>query len=85
MSAPPPRGHHAPAIATLTVPAPGDPHTRLGLHDRRPSVITAIDHRRDVASPLSWSGAPLIGSKAMTPSGTTWTAALGPFAEAPAT
>ncbi len=32
---------------------------------------------------LSWSGPPLSGSKSMTRAGNTWTATLGPFAQAP--
>ena len=80
---PPPPGHdtaldHQPQLRS----------TRRSVRPARPArTTTSVDHghdrRRDHGGRSRWSGAPLSGSKSMTRAGSTWTATLGPFAQAP--
>jgi RNA polymerase sigma factor (sigma-70 family) len=79
--APPPPDTTPPTISTLT-----SQHPEIRVPGSECTVTTStISATTSGASSavLQWSGAPLQGSKPMSRSGSTWTAILGPFAEAP--
>jgi RNA polymerase sigma factor (sigma-70 family) len=78
---PPPADTTPPTIASVTSQHPEIRTTTCSFGPQQSTITAAITGATSVQ--LSWSGPPLAGTKAMTHGGTTWTATLGPFDQAP--